>query len=86
MKSIKEQFEHYLQGHIHPDVQPAARRITHPELGRISMEAFLDVAGIFQANHEAFDAHNVTGEVEGVPVLERTNVIQADFRTRVVDL
>ncbi len=52
----EQKFETYLQGHIHPDVQPQARRLTHPTLGRITIETYLDLADHFQANHEAFDA------------------------------
>lgn len=51
---IENAFETYLQGHIHPEVQPLFRR--EVKLGTISMEGFLRLARHFQANHEAFDA------------------------------
>lgn len=77
MSTFEDKFERFLQSHIHPDVQPAARRITHPELGRISMEAFLDVAGIFQANHEAFDEQMIAeARQQGLPTIERTEAAQ----------
>lgn len=79
-----ERFETYLQSHIHPDVQPAARRLTHERLGSVSMEAFLDVADIIQASHEALDADQLAGEQ--IPQLEVTNVAQEHFRRTVVDL
>ena len=87
-------FETYLQGHVHPEVQPQARRLTHPTLGRISMEAYLALADHFQANHEAFDRDLDEGraQVGWTPegefvdnhaiVLERTAVAQQDFEGR----
>jgi len=92
--------EHYMQGHIHPDVQPRVRReITE---GVYTVAGFLACMDTAQANHDAIDGHNLTGEVEGVPplkqpdagftpsgeyvVLERTPVAQQDFDSRRVDL
>lgn len=95
MEDFEHRFEHYLQGHIHPDVQPLARRLTHPTLGRISMQSFLEVADLFQANHEAFDHDLDQGQAvvgwtpdgefvdNHAPLLERTFVAQQDFDRRV---
>lgn len=49
-----ERFETYLQSHVHPDVQPQARR--EVQLDHVTMETFLRLAGIFEANQEAIEA------------------------------
>lgn len=54
MEGFEAQFETYLQGHIHPDVQPAFRR--EVKLGTVSIEGFFRLAEHFQANHDAFDS------------------------------
>ena len=94
MSEFEQRFETYLQSHVHPDVQPAARRLTHEKLGSMSMEAFLDAADVFQASHEAFDRDLDEGQgqvgwtPEGefidshAPVIERTPLVQADFESR----
>lgn len=98
MSEFTDRFETYLQSHVHPDVQPAARRLTHEKLGSMSMEAFLDAADVFQASHEAFDRDLDTGEAqvgwtpEGefvdshAQVIERTPLAQQEFDARRVDL
>lgn len=95
MSEFTERFEVYLQSHVHPDVQPAARRLTHVKLGSMSMQAFLDVAEVIQASHEAFDRDLDEGgaQVGWTPegefvdnhaqVIERTPLAQADFDRRV---
>lgn len=90
MENYEERFEHYLQGHFHPDVAPQARR--EVRLGHITMEAFLRLAGVFQANHEAFDNDlAVDGRVdfhegwdsEGSYItIERTEQAQQEFDFR----
>lgn len=96
MSDFEQRFETYLQGHIHPEVQPLVRRAVR--VGQVSMEGFLDIAGIFQANHEAFDRDldeggaqvGWTPEGEFVdshaPILERTPLAQQDFEAHRVDL
>jgi len=70
MSDFEQRFETYLQGHIHPDVQPAARRLTHEKLGSMSMQAFLDAADVIQASNEAIEANQqqpqiaIQGELE----------------------
>lgn len=71
-----ERFETYLQSHVHPDVQPLARRAV--QVGQVSIEGFLEIASIFQANHEALDADAVTGAAERIPPYE--NVLSFDQR------
>ena len=71
-----ERFETYLQSHVHPDVQPLARRAV--QVGQVSIEGFLEIASIFQANHEALDADAVTGVDERIPPYE--NVLSFDQR------
>lgn len=60
-QGFEHQLEHYLQGHFHPDVAPQVRR--EIQLGTVSVEGFMRLAGIFQANHEALDADCQMAEV-----------------------
>lgn len=55
---LEQDLEHYLQGHFHPDIAPHVRREIH--VGMVSIEGFLRLADIFQANHDAMDAELVT--------------------------
>lgn len=64
MHEFEHQLEHYLQGHFHPDVAPQVRR--EIRLGNVSIEGFLRLADIFQANHEALDSDALAGEVDTV--------------------
>ena len=94
MSEFENRFETYLQGHLHPDVHPAARRLTHEVLGSMSMEAFLAAADVFQASHESFDRDLDIGQAEvgwtpegefvdnHAPVIERTAVAQQEFEWR----
>lgn len=71
--NLEHQLEHFLQGHFHPDVAPKVRR--EIRLGTTSIEGFLRLAEVFQANHEALDASMVMPEVV-TPIIERTDVAQ----------
>lgn len=94
MEDFEHRFEHYLQGHLHPEVHGAARRLTHETLGSMSIEAFLAAADIFQASHEAMDRDLDEGQAEvgwtpqgdyvdnHAPVIERTPLAQQDFERR----
>lgn len=93
---FEHQLEHYLQGHVHPDVQPQVRHEIRQ--GHLSAEAFLRIADVLQANHDAFDRDLEIGQAvvgwsqEGeyidshAQVIERTPVAQQDFDRRRVDL
>lgn len=82
---FEHQLEHYLQGHFHPDVAPQVRREIN--LGTVSIEGFLRLAGVFQANHDAIDGDMVRdGSIAGIPQLEVTPTAQDAFRNRVADL
>ena len=72
-EDLEHRLEHYLQGHFHPDVQPSVRR--EIRVGTVSIEGFLRLTGVFQANHEALDASMVIQE-DTLPVIERTDVAQ----------
>jgi len=92
MEGFENQFETYLQSHIHPEEQPAARRLTHPTLGRISMEAYLLVAEHLQRSHRAFDHDLDEGQAvvgwtpEGEFVDSHAPLIAQGFDARRVDL
>lgn len=81
--NFEERFETYLQGHIHPDVQPQARRMVR--VGQVSMEGFLEAASVFQANHEALDAQieaSAGFDAQGT-YIERTQLAQQEFSNRI---
>lgn len=94
MSDFEQRFETFLQGNVHPEEHHAARRLTHPTLGRISMEAYLDVADHLQRSHRAFDHDLDEGQAvvgwtpEGefvdshAQIIERTPIAQADFDRR----
>ncbi len=72
---LEHKFEHYLQGHFHPDVQPSVRR--EIRVGTVSIEGFMRLADVFQANHEALDDQMVQeAREQGLPVIERTDTAQ----------
>lgn len=78
---LEHQLEHYLQGHFDPDVAPQVRREIN--LGTVSIEGFLRLADVFQANHEALDETALDGRLAGIPQLEVTPVAQQSFESHV---
>ncbi len=54
MNDFEGRLEAYLADKFHPNVAPHIRR--EIALGTISIEGFLRLADVFQANHDALDA------------------------------